>query len=58
MAKLFEKPENLPSIGVQKIGTKTRVAIITLNPPRGKYELLPYDEIMKIYRTVKNKTFS
>lgn len=52
---LFQSKESQPTIGVQKIGTKTRVAIVSLNEPKGKLGILPYEEIQAIYKTVKSK---
>lgn len=52
---LFPDETNAPSIGVQKIGTKTRVAVITLNEPKGKRDQLSYDEIFHIYSVIKKK---
>ena len=34
--KLFSDKENQPVIGVQKIGSKSRVAIVSLNEPKGR----------------------
>jgi adenine-specific DNA-methyltransferase len=55
--QLFQSSENLPTIGVQKIGTKTRVAIFSLNEPNGSLHLMPYKEIMVICKAV-TKAFS
>lgn len=52
---LFQSKESQPTIGVQKIGTKTRVAIISLNEPKGKLGIMPYEEIQTIYKTIKSK---
>ncbi len=52
---LFQSKESQPTIGVQKIGTKTRVAIVSLNEPKGKLGIMPYEEIQAIYKTVKSK---
>lgn len=51
--QLFRDEENAPSIGVQTFGTKKRVAVVTLNQPRGKNGTLTYDEIFHIYSTIK-----
>lgn len=52
---LFSKVENQPLIGVQKIGTKTRVAIISLNEPNGDLGSITYDELQLVYKVVKKK---
>jgi adenine-specific DNA-methyltransferase len=53
--KLFSDKQNLPLIGVQKIGSKNRVAIVSLNEPKGKLGNLTYDELQSLYITVKKK---
>jgi adenine-specific DNA-methyltransferase len=53
--KLFSDKENLPVIGVQKIGSKNRVAIVSLNEPKGKLGNITYDELQSLYKTVKKK---
>jgi len=55
--QLFQGTESHPAIGIQKIGTKTRVAIISLNDPNGSLHLMPYEEIMAI-RDAVTKAFS
>jgi len=55
--QLFQSAESHPTIGVQKIGTKTRVAIISLNEPNGSLHLMPYEEIMAICAAAR-KAFS
>lgn len=55
--QLFQSPESLPSIGIQKIGTKIRVAVVSLNEPNGHLHLMPYEEIMTICKAVR-KAFS
>lgn len=51
--QLFQSAESLPTIGIQKIGTKTRVAIVSLNEPNTNLHLMPYEEIMAIYVAVR-----
>ena len=53
--QLFQLNENKPTIGVQKIGTKTRVAIVSLNEPKGDLGIMPYEEIQVIYKNIKSK---
>jgi len=53
--KLFSDKENQPVIGVQIIGSKYRVAIVSLNEPKGYLGNITYDEMQSLYRTVKNK---
>ena len=52
---LFPDETNKPSIGIQTTGTKKRVAVITLNEPKGKRDQLSYDEIFHIYSVIKKK---
>lgn len=53
--KLFSDKANLPVIGVQKIGSKNRVAIVSLNEPQGKLSNITYGELQSLYKTVKKK---
>jgi adenine-specific DNA-methyltransferase len=53
--ELFTNKENLPSIGIQKFGTKSRVAIIILNPPNSKHSMLSFDELIHLYTNVKKR---
>lgn len=53
--ELFANKKHQPLVGVQTIGTKKRVAVITLNEPKGKFETLSYEEMQSIYKTVKKK---
>ncbi len=53
--KLFSDKENQPLVGFQKIGSKNRVAIVSLNEPKGKLANITYDELQSLYRTVKKK---
>lgn len=53
--RLFSDKDNQPAIGIQKIGSKYRVAIVSLNDPEGKLCNITYDELYSIYKTVKNK---
>lgn len=52
---LFPDETNIPLIGVQIIGSKRRVAVISLNEPKGKRDQLSYDEIFHIYSVIKKK---
>jgi adenine-specific DNA-methyltransferase len=53
--QLFQNKEAQPTIGIQQIGNKTRVAIVSLNEPKGKLGIMPYEEIQAIYKTIKTK---
>jgi adenine-specific DNA-methyltransferase len=53
--ELFKDTKNQPQVGVQTIGTKKRIAVITLNEPTGKFSTLSYEEMQSIYKTVKRK---
>lgn len=53
--KLFSDKENQPLVGVQKIGSKNRVAIVTLNEPTGNLVNISYDELQSLYKTMKKK---
>lgn len=53
--QLFQSKESQPTIGVQKIGNKTRLAIVSLNEPKGGLGIMPYEEIQTIYKTIKSK---
>lgn len=53
--KLFSDKENQPVIGVQKIGSKNRVAIVSLNESKGELGNITYDEMQLLYRKVKKK---
>jgi adenine-specific DNA-methyltransferase len=53
--ELFKSDENRPTIGVQQIGSKSRVAIVSINDPNGKLGIMPYDEIAALYNAVKQK---
>jgi len=52
---LFPDKENQPILGVQNIGFKSRIAIVTLIEPKGKLNNISYDELQSLYKTVKNK---
>jgi adenine-specific DNA-methyltransferase len=52
--KLLFNTENRPAIGIQKIGLKCRVAIVSLNEPNGKNGLMIYDEIQALYKAIKD----
>lgn len=53
--KLFSDLENKPVIGIQRIGSKNRVAIVSLNEPKGKLGNITYDELQSLYKAVKKK---
>jgi len=53
--QLFQSKEDHPTIGIQKIGTKTRVAVVSLNEPEGNLGIMPYDEITAIYKVIKRR---
>jgi len=53
--RLFSEKENRPVFGVQKIGSKNRVAVVSLNEPKGNLGNITYDELQSLYKTVKNK---
>lgn len=53
--QLFNDKQTQPIVGVQTIGSKKRVAVITLNEPKGKLHTLSYDEMQSIYKTIKKK---
>ncbi len=53
--KLFKSPDTIPAIGVQKIGSKIRVAVISLNEPKGKFSLITFDEIQSLYKFMKSQ---
>ncbi|MHA7844456.1 MAG: site-specific DNA-methyltransferase [Winogradskyella sp.] len=42
-----------PIVGIQEVGTKIRVAIISLNAPDENNNFMAYDEIFHIYQQVK-----
>lgn len=43
----------VPLIGIQQVGTKTRVAIVSLNAPNEDNNFMTYDEIFYLYQQVK-----
>jgi adenine-specific DNA-methyltransferase len=53
--QLFQSEKNRPSIGVQQIGSRSRVAVISINEPNGKLNMMSYEEISAIYKAVKQK---
>jgi adenine-specific DNA-methyltransferase len=53
--KLFTDMENLPLIGIQKNGSKNRVAIVSLNGPKDKLGNISYDELQSLYKAVVDK---
>lgn len=52
-AELFQDPESSPTVGIQRFGAHSRVAIITLNPPTGRHDMMHYDELIAIYSKIK-----
>lgn len=52
---LFPNKEAHPSVGIQQVGSRSRMAVVTLNPPTGKHEMMSYDELMHIYKLIKKK---
>lgn len=46
---------NLPTIGVQKIGNKTTIAVVSLNAPGEINLMMKQEEIEHIYKSIKNK---
>jgi hypothetical protein len=53
--KLFKDETDSPKIGIQKIGNKIRIAIITLCPPDSDNIMLKYDELHGMYKKVMDK---
>jgi len=53
--QLFKSEQDRPTIGIQQIGSKSRVAIVSINEPNGKLSIMPYDEISALYQAVKQK---
>lgn len=53
--QLFKSEMDRPMIGIQQLGSKTRVAIVSINEPNGKLSIMPYDEISTLYQAVKQK---
>ncbi|MDD1523790.1 site-specific DNA-methyltransferase [Riemerella anatipestifer] len=43
----------IPLIGIQQVGTKTRVAVVSLNAPNEDNNFMTYDEIFYLYQQVK-----
>jgi len=54
-ADLFANKDTLPKIGVQQVGTKTRVAIVSLNAPDGSQPTISFDELRGLYAALKAK---
>lgn len=44
-----------PAIGIQKIGSKIRACVISLNEPKWKHDSMPDEEIKGIYKALKSK---
>ena len=53
--KLFKDDSETPKIGIQKIGNKVRIAIVTLCPPDSDSIMLKYDELHGMYKKVMDK---
>jgi DNA modification methylase len=53
--ELFADQQQHPLVGVQHIGIKKRVAVVSLNEPDGCNPTISYDELQSIYRTIKKK---
>jgi len=53
--ELFSDTKNQPIVGVQTVGSKKRIAVVTLNEPKGKLPTLTYEEMQSIYKTIKKK---
>lgn len=53
--ELFTNKKHQPLVGIQTVGTKKRVGVITLNEPKGTLETLSYEEMQSIYKTIKKK---
>jgi adenine-specific DNA-methyltransferase len=53
--KLFKEDSEAPKIGIQKIGNKVRIAIVTLCPPDNDNIMLKYDELHSMYKKVMDK---
>lgn len=49
---IFED-NHAPLIGIQQVGSKTRVAIVSLNAPSENNSFITYDEIFYLYQQVK-----
>jgi adenine-specific DNA-methyltransferase len=52
---LFPDSETTPKIGVQRIGSKVRVAVVSLNAPDGPQPTISYDELRTLYAALKRK---
>ena len=50
---LFEA-DTAPTIGINRIGTKTEVAVCSLNEPGGPREMMNNEEIRTLYNTLKD----
>jgi len=53
--KLFTNELDVPKIGIQKIGHKSRIAIVTLCSPDSNNIMLKYDELHSMYKKVMDK---
>lgn len=51
--ELFKDKGSRPKVGIQHFGTKSRIAVVSLDPPNGRLPKLSYDEVMTIYRKAK-----
>jgi adenine-specific DNA-methyltransferase len=54
-ADLFADKATLPKIGVQQVGSKTRVAVVSLNAPDGPQPTISFDELRSLYAALKAK---
>lgn len=55
--QLFDAKQNTPTIGIQQLGSKRRVAIVSINDPNRASVIMPYEEISFLYNAVK-KTYA
>lgn len=53
--KLFKDDIDTPKVGIQKIGNKTRIAIINLCSPDSDNIMLKYDELHGMYKKIMDK---
>ncbi|MBP7679304.1 MAG: site-specific DNA-methyltransferase [Bacteroidales bacterium] len=54
-AELINDTNEKPSIGIQKVGNKTRIAIVSLNPPEGNNKIIGQSELKYLYDTLKKR---
>lgn len=53
--QLFPDPATTPQIGVQQLGSKVRVAIVSLNIPGGPQPTISFDEVRGLYSALKRR---